>query len=120
VGTDNVFHTYNEAVDPFDPSFDSGPPVTPTINSSWEAGRRDSQAVTGLRGEFDMWIGASLTAELSLSGYSVNDKISVSEGRIIKAASDMIIKGRVKAKFTSGSFSKILVTVVTNGEAVMP
>jgi hypothetical protein len=118
-GTDNVFHTYDETEDPFDPSFDAGPPVTPVIASTWEAGRRDSQAVTGLRGEFDIWIGASLTSEVSLSGYSINDKISVSEGRIVKAGSGDVVKGRVKSIFTSGNFSKMLVTVVTNGEAVV-
>lgn len=117
-GSDNQLHNYDESVDPFAPLANASAPFT-DMNINYDAGRFDSQAITGLKGSFEVWLPGSLVYENSVSSYNVGDYVSISKGRIKKGASTEIAVGTVKRKSTTGTVPKILVALNTDMKMVI-
>lgn len=66
--------------------------ATTVKNFAYNPGEFGSESVTGVRGIFDAWVPARLTAEVSLGGYTAGDKVTVLNGRLKKAVlGDMVV-----------------------------
>jgi hypothetical protein len=118
-GLENILHTYDKTANPWTPTW-AGSPTKPVYDPAYDVGAMGSRAINGIVGICEAWFGASLTNELSLSGYSAYDYITVSMGKFKKAVSTNYVIGQVEFKYTGTSRTKLRARFFNGTPFIMP
>lgn len=110
-GMENTVHNYNTLTDPFAPNHTSG--QAPEFANTWDPGRRDADACSGLTGSFQAWITTKHTNEMDLTNYAPGVELTVAKGRTLIlptiTSGTYFVVGKVKKKVTVGTVTKVLV-----------
>lgn len=119
-GADNVFHETTGSASPLANAWTGAGSDVPTLKENFRPGKLDNNGYTGLvRGQ--AWITKNQVTTRSLSGFAVNDVLTVSNGLFKKgvAASGEYAYGDVLEIIQTGSIYKMLIRWdFTNGHVI--